>query len=71
MPWGHTPFTFPISTEWQQRIIPLPLNAQPDIWVQITVPNEFKAVGKYNIGVTAGTEGDICPPEWIDDINKM
>ena len=71
MPWGHTPFTFPIPIEWQQRIIPLPLNAQPDIWVQITVPNEFNAVGKYNIGVTAGTEGDICPPEWIDDINKM
>ena len=71
MPWGHTPLTYPIPTEWMQRIIPLPLKAQPDIWVQITVPTEFQPVAKYNIGVTAGTEGDICPPEWIDHINKM
>ena len=71
MPWGHTPFTYPISADWKQRIIPLPLKEQPDIWVQITVPNEFQAVGKYNIGVTAGTEGDICNAEWIDKINQM
>ena len=71
LPWGHTPFTYPISQDWNQRIIPLPLTYQPDIWVQITVPNEFQAVGKYNIGVTAGTEGDICPEAWIDNINTM
>jgi glycosyltransferase involved in cell wall biosynthesis len=71
MPWGHTPFTYPIPLDWQRRFIPLPLNAQPDIWVQITVPNEFQAVGKYNIGVTAGTEGDVCPADWIDKINQM
>jgi glycosyltransferase involved in cell wall biosynthesis len=71
LPWGHTPFTYPIPAEWNQRIIPLPLTSQPDIWVQITVPNEFQAVGKYNIGVTAGTEGDICPEKWIDNLNAM
>lgn len=71
MPWGHTPFTYPIPMDWQRRIIPLPLTAQPDIWVQITVPNEFQAIGKYNIGVTAGTEGNVCPIEWIDKINQM
>jgi glycosyltransferase involved in cell wall biosynthesis len=71
MPWGHTPFTYPIPTDWQARIIPLPLTSQPDIWVQITVPNEFQAIGKYNIGVTAGTEGDICPTDWIAKINLM
>ena len=71
LPWGHTPFTYPIPQDWNQRIIPLPLQSQPDIWVQITVPNEFQAVGKYNIGVTAGTEGDICPEEWIDKLNSM
>ena len=71
MPWGHTPFTFPIPLDWQRRIIPLPLTAQPDIWVQITVPNEFQPIGKYNIGVTAGTEGDICPADWINKINQM
>lgn len=71
MPWGHTPFTYPLPPHWQSKLIGLPLQSQPDIWVQITVPNEFQAVGKYNIGVTAGTEGDVCPKEWIESINKM
>ena len=71
LPWGHTPMTYPIPIDWQLRIIPLPLPEQPDVWVQISVPNEFQAVGKYNIGVTAGTEGDICRPEWIECINRM
>ena len=71
LPWGHTPFTYPIPIDWNQRIIPMPITYQPDIWVQITVPNEFQAVGKYNIGVTAGTEGDVCPEAWIDKLNTM
>lgn len=71
LPWGHTPMTYPISEDFQNRLIPLPLTEQPDIWVQITVPTEFQQIGKYNIGVTAGTEGDVCPPEWIDRLNTM
>lgn len=71
LPWGHTPFTYPISDDIKSRIIPLPLTEQPDLWIQITVPNEFQAVGKMNIGVTAGTEGDVCPGDWIDKLNTM
>lgn len=71
LPWGHTPFTYPLTADLQNRIIPLPLREQPDLWIQVTVPNEFQAIGKVNIGVTAGTEGDICPAEWIDKINQM
>jgi glycosyltransferase involved in cell wall biosynthesis len=71
MPWGHTPMTYPFPAEWQNRLIGLPLAEQPDVFIQVSVPNELQAVGKYNIGVTAGTEGDICPPEWIDKINAM
>ncbi len=71
MPWGVTPFTYPISDDWKQRTVPLPLQYQPDIFIQITVPTEFQPIGKLNIGVTAGTEGDICPAEWIDMINQM
>ena len=26
MPWGNTPFTYPIPVDWQKRLIPLPLN---------------------------------------------
>ena len=71
LPWGHTPFSYPISDDWTRRFIAPQLKEQPDIWVQITVPNEFQKVGKFNIGVTAATEGDICPPDWIDKINQM
>jgi glycosyltransferase involved in cell wall biosynthesis len=71
LPWGHTPMTYPISTDFQLRIVPLPLTVQPDVWIQISVPNELQAVGKYNIGVTAGTEGDVCPESWIANLNAM
>jgi len=71
LPWGHTPMTYPISVDLQLRIIALPLTEQPEVWIQVSVPNEFQPVGKYNIGVTAGTEGDICPEAWIDNLNAM
>ena len=47
------------------------LNQQPDIWIQITIPSEFRKVGKYNIGVTAGMETDLCDPTWIQGGNNM
>ena len=71
LPWGHTPMSYPLLPDWQARIIPLPLTEQPDVWIQISVPNELQPVGKYNIGVTAGTEGDLCPAEWIEKLNSM
>ena len=71
MPWGATPFTYPIPDDWKRRTIPLPLQAQPDVFIQITVPTEFQPIAKLNIGVTAGTECDIYPVEWIECINRM
>ena len=47
------------------------MNRQPDIHFHIVVPNEFQAMGKYNIGVTAGLETTVCPPEWIEGLNRM
>ena len=47
------------------------LTQQPDIWIQITVPNEFQKVGKYNIGVTAGIETTLCDPSWVEGCNNM
>ena len=52
------------------RIVP-GLNAQPEVWIQITIPNEFQQVGKFNIGVTAGIETTICDPTWIQGCNRM
>jgi glycosyltransferase involved in cell wall biosynthesis len=52
---------------WKQPQLP----KQPDVWIQITVPNEFQPVGKYNIGITAGIETTVCDPSWIEGINRM
>jgi len=45
--------------------------SKPDIWFQITVPNEFQPVGHYNIGVTAGIETTLCHATWIQGLNRM
>jgi hypothetical protein len=37
------------------------LNKQPEVFVQLTIPEEFQVVGKYNIGMTAGIETTIPP----------
>lgn len=71
--WGGTRFGYlkdHNNTSLSSRIVPN-LTQQPDIWVQITVPNEFQKVGKYNIGVTAGIETTICDPSWIEGCNRM
>ena len=47
------------------------LPKQPEVWMQITVPNEFTPVGKYNIGVTAGIESNICAADLIEGANRM
>lgn len=47
------------------------LNGTPDIYVQVTVPNEFQRIGKFNIGITAGIETTMAPKEWIDGCNRM
>jgi hypothetical protein len=47
------------------------LPKQPDVWMQITVPNEFQPVGKYNIGVTAGIETTLCDADWVEGVNRM
>ena len=75
--WGATPFGFLLPDNPDHKlmidcILPNPqLPRQPDIWIQITVPNEFQPIGKYNIGITAGIETTICAPQWIDGINRM
>ena len=47
------------------------LDRQPDVHIQISVPNEFNPLAKYNIGVTAGIETTAPKPEWIDGLNRM
>ena len=74
--WGNTPFGFcEDNKEWEflNKLV-LPNNQlpkQPEIWMQISVPNEFQPVGKYNIGCTAGIETTICPPDFVEGANRM
>jgi hypothetical protein len=74
--WGSTPFGFiEANPEWEfltNHIMPNPqLPSQPEIWMQITVPNEFQPIGKYNIGCTAGIETTIAPAEWVEGCGRM
>lgn len=73
--WGETPMNalnpdLPEHKKILDSIIPN-LQSQPDVWVQCTIPNEFQPVGKYNVGVTAGVETDLCSGEWIEGCNRM
>jgi glycosyltransferase involved in cell wall biosynthesis len=71
--WGNTRFGYlkdHNNDELGSRTVQQ-ISQQPDIWVQITVPNEFQKVGKYNIGVTAGIETTLCDGSWIEGCNNM
>ena len=76
--WGETPWGYiqDHKEEWgwlEPKMLPYqqPLNQKPDVWMQITIPNEFQPIGNYNIGITAGIETTLCHPSWIDGINRM
>tara|TARA_R110002020_G_scaffold237576_2_gene449957 strand:- start:5936 stop:7306 length:1371 start_codon:yes stop_codon:yes gene_type:complete len=47
------------------------LDRQPDIYVDIRIPNEFQTHGKFNIGITAGIETTAVSQAWIEGCNKM
>ena len=76
MRWGVCPNTMlddetaPMVKEIKSRIINQ-LTAQPELFIQVSIPNEFKPIGKYNIGVTAGIETTACDPAWIEGVNRM
>jgi glycosyltransferase involved in cell wall biosynthesis len=75
--WGSTPFGFLKADNPDHKLMKdcilqdNQLPKQPDVWMQITVPNEFQPVGKYNIGVTAGIETTLCDADWIEGVNRM
>ena len=75
--WGSTPTNAleegnPIHDEIKKRILDQPrLDKQPDLHIHLVVPNEFQAIGKKNIGMTAGIETTVPPVKWIDGMNRM
>ena len=69
--WGDTPWNALSQDDpLRQRFISQ-LQQKPDIWMQVTVPNEFQSVGNFNIGISAGIETTIYPGEFIEGSNRM
>ena len=72
--WGSCPFGFLDDheeyTHLKEYVVDR-VHQKPDIWMQITVPNEFQPVGKYNIGVTAAIETTACATPWVEGCNRM
>ena len=74
--WGNTPYGFlsednPEEKKMKDAIIPPQLQRQPDVWIQISVPDEFQKLGKFSIGITAGIETDLCDVRFIQGANRM
>ena len=73
--WGQTPRDA-LDDELDKNIIDSILsepkmNNQPDVYVDIRIPNEFQTYGKVNIGITAGIETTAVSDKWIESCNKM
>ena len=47
------------------------IQGQPDILIDIRIPNEFATGAKVNIGITAGVETNVVSPEFLDGMNRM
>ena len=75
MRWGNTPQN-QVDGEsdfgrWMLERVIAQIEVKPDIFMQVSVANEFTPMGNYNIGITAGVETTIVPKEFIDGTNKM
>lgn len=76
MGWGATPMNAldPVKDAHIIKLIqpqPLQLQRQPELFIQVSVPNEFVPIGKYNIGITAGIETTAISKPWVDGCNRM
>ena len=73
IPWGKTGWVWEDSEfrNWiDERINETALlgqqkQLQPDISLQITIPNEFQKICPINIGYTAGIETSKVAPQWL------
>ena len=73
--WGNTPQNqVDPTSEFGKQVfsnVVTQVDRKPDIFIQMSVANEFEAKGNYNIGITAGVETTLIPREFIDGSNKM
>ena len=75
--WGDTPRNaLDENNEKDKKIIDSlspnhQIERQPDVYVDVRVPNEFNPIGKFNIGITAGIETTAVSAPWIEGANRM
>lgn len=73
--WGNTPMdSLRYENEFHRWIFENVIGGiseKPDVFVQVSVPNEFRPVGAFNIGITAGIETTHCAADWIVGCNNM
>ena len=69
--WGETPWNYLSQDDPLRKRFIKGLQTRPNIWIMITVPNEFQPLGEYNIGVTAGIETNIFPGVFLEGMNRM
>jgi len=77
--WGHTPF-LTRETEEKEKILQCVQKFSQaeqanqkhyDLFIHVTIPNEFEKKGRFNVGVTAGIETDTISHVWIQKCNEM
>lgn len=73
--WGQTPmdalnYDNPFH-KWILDCMIGKIEEKPDVYMQVTVPNEFQPLGYYNIGITAAIETTACAMNWIEGCNRM
>jgi glycosyltransferase involved in cell wall biosynthesis len=77
VPWGNTPRNALVDTNVMDKrildciLVGAQLDRQPDVYVDIRIPNEFQTWGKINIGITAGIETTTVSGKWLEGCNKM
>lgn len=76
LPWGNTPMNALEHDNEDHQLIDkhiarANINTKPDVFIQVSVANEFQPLGKYNIGITAGVETDTVPYEFLQGANRM
>ena len=49
----------------------LELERQPDIYIDVRIPNEFQQIGKVNVGITAGVETNAVSSAFVEGCNRM
>ena len=74
--WGACPMTELDNDTWlageiKKRLLTTPLTNQPELFIQISIPNEFQNPGKFNIGITAGIESTAPKGEWVEGLTLI